>query len=74
MKLISERYPKEFRKDNIRKDALYHLANEYGIEEESAEQRVKLAHSLLSQLIDFKAIDVTKAEQRLFARVRFCTT
>ena len=71
MKLISERYPKEFRKDNIRKDALYHLANEYGIEEESAEQRVKLAHSLLSQLIDFKAIDVTKAEQRLFAEGAF---
>lgn len=71
MKLISERYPKEFRKENIRKDALYHLANEYGIEEESAEQRVKLAHSLLSQLIDFKAIDVTKAEQRLFAEGAF---
>ena len=45
MNIISERYPTEFKKENIRKDALFHLANEYGIEESSANQRVKLAQS-----------------------------
>src|SRR5699024_12487220 len=49
------------------KDALYHLANEYSIEESSAKQRVKLAQSLLSQLIDLDKIQVTKKEQELFA-------
>ena len=67
MKLISERHPQEFKKENIRKDALYHLANEYSIEESSAKQRVKLAQSLLSQLIDLDKIQVTKKEQELFA-------
>ncbi|WP_204180324.1 exopolyphosphatase [Staphylococcus sp. GDY8P76P] len=67
MKLISERHPQEFKKENIRKDALYHLANEYNIEESSAKQRVKLAQSLLSQLIDLDKIQVTKKEQELFA-------
>ncbi|WP_251942467.1 exopolyphosphatase [Staphylococcus sp. Marseille-Q5304] len=66
MKLLSEHYPKEFQKQNIRKDALYHLANEYGIEEENAEQRVKLAQSLLNQLIDLKKIEVSKQEKQLF--------
>src|SRR5699024_10791917 len=67
MKLISERHPQEFKKENIRKDALYHLANEYRIEESSAKQCVKLAQSLLSQLIDIDKIQVDKKEQELFA-------
>jgi len=67
MKLISERHPEEFKKENIRKDALFHLANEYRIERVGAKQRVKLAQSLLEQLIDFKKIDVTEKEKQLFA-------
>ena len=59
MNIISERYPTEFKKENIRKDALFHLANEYGIEESSANQRVKLAQSLLKQLINLDKIEVS---------------
>ncbi|WP_437272380.1 exopolyphosphatase [Staphylococcus succinus] len=71
MKLISERHPEEFKKENIRKDALYHLANEYGIEEESAEQRAKLAYSLLNQLIALNQLEVSRNEVRLFAEGAF---
>ncbi|MDK9845739.1 MULTISPECIES: exopolyphosphatase [Staphylococcus] len=67
MKLISERHPEEFKKENIRQDALYHLANEYRIEETSAKQRVKLAQTLLEQLIGFKKLEVTQKEYELFA-------
>ncbi|WP_170006907.1 exopolyphosphatase [Staphylococcus nepalensis] len=66
MKTIAERHPREFRKENIQKDALYHLANEYSIEESSAKQRVKLAQSLLTQLIELDKIQVTHKEQALF--------
>ncbi|WP_436861456.1 exopolyphosphatase [Staphylococcus caeli] len=67
MNAISERHPTEFKKENIRKDALYHLANEYGIESSSAQQRVKLAQSLLEQLIALDKIEVSEKEQTLFA-------
>lgn len=67
MNIISERYPTEFKKENIRKDALFHLANEYGIEESSANQRVKLAQSLLKQLINLDKIEVSDDEKTLFA-------
>ena len=40
MNHISKRYPDEFNKSNVRKDALRHLANEYHIEETSANRRV----------------------------------
>lgn len=39
MNHISKRYPDEFNKSNVRKDALRHLANEYHIEETSANRR-----------------------------------
>ncbi|RIN50359.1 exopolyphosphatase, partial [Staphylococcus simulans] len=43
------------------------LANEYGIEEASANQRVKLAQSLLEQLIKLDKIEVSAKEKSLFA-------
>ncbi|MGW7899566.1 exopolyphosphatase [Staphylococcus shinii] len=67
MNVIGERHPEEFKKENIRTDALYHLANEYGIEEASANQRVKLAQSLLEQLIKLDKIEVSAKEKSLFA-------
>ncbi|MCP8713848.1 exopolyphosphatase [Staphylococcus arlettae] len=67
MHLISEQFPDQFKKENIRQDALYHLANEYKIEEKSAKQRVKLALSLLNQLIETKHLDISKTDKRLFA-------
>ncbi|EJY95650.1 exopolyphosphatase [Staphylococcus arlettae] len=67
MHLISEQFPDQFNKENIRQDALYHLANEYKIEEKSAKQRVKLALSLLNQLIETKHLDISKTDKRLFA-------
>ncbi|RIO57159.1 exopolyphosphatase, partial [Mammaliicoccus sciuri] len=67
MNVIGERHPEEFKKENIRTDALYHLANEYGIEETSANQRVKLAQSLLEQLIKLDKIEVSETEKSLFA-------
>lgn len=39
MNHISKQYPDEFNKSNVRKDALRHLANEYHIEETSANRR-----------------------------------
>src|SRR5699024_6355003 len=66
MKTIAERHPREFRKENIQKDALYHLANEYSIEESSAKQRVKLAQSLLTQLIELDTIQVFHHEHAVF--------
>ena len=67
MHLISEQFTDQFNKENIRQDALYHLANEYKIEEKSAKQRVKLALSLLNQLIETKHLDISKTDKRLFA-------
>ncbi|RIM70422.1 exopolyphosphatase [Staphylococcus arlettae] len=67
MHLISEQFPDQFNKENIRQDALYHLANEYKIEEKSAKQRVKLALSLLNQLVETKHLDISKTDKRLFA-------
>ncbi|ERF48096.1 exopolyphosphatase [Staphylococcus arlettae] len=67
MHLISEQFPDQFNKENIRQDALYHLANEYKIEEKNAKQRVKLALSLLNQLIETKHLDISKTDKRLFA-------
>lgn len=67
MHLISEQYSDQFNKENIRQDALYHLANEYKIEEKSAKQRVKLALSLLNQLLETKHLDISKTDKRLFA-------
>ncbi|MEJ7422697.1 exopolyphosphatase, partial [Staphylococcus haemolyticus] len=51
MNLIRKRHPHEFKKEHVRRDALKHLANEYHIEEESAKRRLKLAQSLLDQLL-----------------------
>lgn len=66
MNHISKRYPDEFNKSNVRKDALRHLANEYHIEETSANRRVKLAQSLLNQIISERSLNISEMEKELF--------
>ena len=66
MNLIRQRYPEEFSKDNVRQDALRHLANEYHIEESSANRRLKLAESLLSQLLKRSDLKLSDKDKELF--------
>lgn len=66
MNHISKRYPDEFNKSHVRKDALRHLANEYHIEETSANRRVKLAESLLNQIISERSLNISEIEKELF--------
>ena len=51
MKQVRERYPDVFDKNNVRKESIHFLAREYKIEDVSSQARLKLAKSLLSQLI-----------------------
>ncbi|MBI5975910.1 exopolyphosphatase [Staphylococcus canis] len=59
MNQIGKNRPDEFNKENVLKDALKHLANEYKIEVTGAKQRVKLAESLLDQLIELKKVEIS---------------
>ena len=66
MNLIRKRHPHEFKKEHVRRDALKHLANEYHIEEESAKRRLKLAQSLLDQLLKHSDLKITDHDKHLF--------
>ncbi len=66
MNAIRQRYPEEFSKENVRKDALRQLANEYHIEEGSANRRLKLAESLLTQLLNHSDLKVNDNDKELF--------
>ena len=65
MNLIRQRHLMSL-KDNVRQDALRHLANEYNIEEDSANRRLKLAQSLLDQLLKHGNLKVSDQEKALF--------
>ncbi|MBL7564746.1 exopolyphosphatase [Staphylococcus saccharolyticus] len=67
MNLIRQRHPDEFKKENVRQDALRHLAKEYHIEEDSANRRLKLAQSLLNQLLKESDLKITDNEKNLFS-------
>lgn len=56
-------------KDNVRQDALRHLANEYNIEEDSANRRLKLAQSLLDQLLKHGNLKVSDQEKLYSSKV-----
>lgn len=66
MNAIRQRYPEEFSKENVRKDALRQLANEFHIEEGSANRRLKLAESLLTQLLNHSDLKVNDNDKELF--------
>lgn len=66
MNFIRKRHPYEFKKEHVRRDALIHLANEYYIEEESAKRRLKLAQSLLDQLLNYSDLKITDYDKYLF--------
>ena len=66
MKQVRERYPDVFDKNNVRKESIHFLAREYKIEDVSSQARLKLAKSLLSQLIDIADLDISDNDQRLF--------
>ncbi|KKI56137.1 MULTISPECIES: exopolyphosphatase [Staphylococcus] len=66
MNAIRQRYPEEFSKENVRKDALRQLANEYHIEEGSANRSLKLAESLLTQLLNHSDLKVNDNDKELF--------
>lgn len=66
MNAIRQRYPEEFSKENVRKDALRQLANEYHIEEGSANRRLKLAESLLTHLLNHSDLKVNDNDKELF--------
>lgn len=66
MNQIAKSNQAEFKKENVLEDALRHLANEYKIEPTAAEQRVKLASSLLEQLEDFHQIKVSESLKAQF--------
>ena len=58
MKQVRERYPDVFDKNNVRKESIHFLAREYKIEDVSSQARLKLAKSLLSQLIAIADLDM----------------
>lgn len=66
LNLMHKRHPEVFKDQNIRQDALHHLANEYHIEPTSAKLRVKLAESLLSQLIEKSDLSIDDKDQQRF--------
>ncbi|MCJ1655606.1 exopolyphosphatase [Staphylococcus sp. NRL 16/872] len=66
IKQIRESYPDVFDKSNVRKESIHFLAREYHIEDVSSQARLKLAKSLLSQLIEMRDLDVSDNDQRLF--------
>lgn len=66
IKQIRERYPNVFDEWNVRKESIHFLANEYHIEETSSQGRLKLAKSLLSQIIQHSDFEITEKEQLLF--------
>ena len=66
MKPVRERYPDVFDKNNVRKESIHFLAREYKIEDVSSQARLKLAKSLLSQLIAIADLDISDNDQRLF--------
>lgn len=63
---VRERYPDVFDKHNVRKESIHFLAREYIIEDESSQVRLKLAKSLLAQLIKTANLDISENDQRLF--------
>ncbi|MCI2814758.1 MULTISPECIES: exopolyphosphatase [Staphylococcus] len=66
IKQIRDRYTDVFDKYNVRKEAIHFLANEYQIEESSSASRLKLAKSLLSQIMQYSEFNLSDKEQRLF--------
>ncbi|MDU9418731.1 exopolyphosphatase [Staphylococcus lloydii] len=66
MNLINKEFDGEFKSSNVSEIALKHLAQEYYIEEESAEHRVTLCKQLLEQLCDAKALKISKEDRWLF--------
>ena len=68
MNHISKRYPDEFNKSNVRKDALRHLANEYHIEKRVLIV-VKLAQSLLNQIISERSLNISAMEKNYLLKV-----
>lgn len=71
MNQIAKKYPKEFNKTNVLQDALRHLANEYKIEESGANQRVKLAESLLEQLTKEKKLKIDEDLKQVFLEAAY---
>ena len=61
-------------KEHVRRDALKHLANEYHIEEESAKRRLKLAQSLLDQLLKHSDLKLQIMINTYSLKVRICIT
>ncbi|MEB5792711.1 exopolyphosphatase [Staphylococcus hominis] len=71
IKQIRSRYPDVFDKNNVRKESIYFLAHDYHIEERSSQGRLKLAQSLLKQLIDLSDLKINDTEQRLFEEATY---
>ena len=74
MNLIRKRHPHEFKKNMYVEMLLKHLANEYHIEEESAKRRLKLAQSLLDQLLKHSDLKLQIMINTYSLKVRICIT
>ena len=55
----------------MRKESIYFLAHDYHIEERSSQGRLKLAQSLLKQLMDLGDLKINDTEQRLFEEATY---
>ncbi len=71
MNQIAKKHKNEFNKANVLSDALRHLANEYKIEETGAEQRVKLAQSLLDQLSEARKLNFEASSKQIFLEAAY---
>ncbi|ARJ50113.1 exopolyphosphatase [Staphylococcus lutrae] len=71
MNQIAKKYPSEFNKAHVLKDALRHLANEYKIDGTGAKQRVKLAESLLKQLKKEKKLNIDPHLKEIFLEAAY---
>lgn len=64
--LLEQRYPVLFTQHNVQQNALRHLANEYHIESTSAQLRLTLAQSLLTQILAQSNLTISDDDQQRF--------
>lgn len=71
MTRLKEDFPKSFNKENVTRDALRYLANEYNINPSNGKQRMRLAEDILNKVIDISDFEVSKEDRILLKEAAY---
>lgn len=71
MTRLQEEFPNAFNKDKVSTEALRYLSNEYHIHASNGKQRMILAETLLTKVIDLTTFEVTDEDRDLFKKAAY---